>query len=56
MSNGWEKYIYEMENKYSKLKSDYTINNCTIHSAIYGSDGELWAKSKEWPGLSTYEH
>ena len=55
-SNGWDSYIWQIQNKYSAKKETYLNTNCCIHAAIISIDGTVWAQSSEWPALTEYEH
>ena len=55
-SNGWDSYIWQIQNRYSAKTQNYTATNCCIHAAIYGVDGTPWATSSDWAGLTEYDH
>ena len=55
-SNGWESYIWQIQNKWSKKQSAWQTTNCCEHAAIYGIDGTPWCTSAKWPGLNEYDH
>ena len=56
MSNGWDSYIWQIQNKYSIKQQKYTTTNVCEHAAIYGIDGSPWTHSAKWPMLQEYEH
>lgn len=56
MPNGWEPYLEQITNKWSKLKGEFTVTNVCEHAAIYGLDGIPWATTKNWPGFHEYDH
>ena len=55
-SNGWDSYVWQIQNSYSAKKGSYMKMNVCQHAAIIGNDGSPWATTSEWPGLSEYEH
>jgi hypothetical protein len=55
-SNGWDSYIWQIQNKWSAKTNNYTCTNVCEHAAIYGLDGTPWVTSAKWPGLSEYDH
>ena len=55
-TNGWDKYINDIINRWSHKQEKYTVNNSCLHAAIIGLDGTQWAASADWPGLKTYDH
>ena len=56
MSNGWDSYIWQLQNKYSVKQSKYRLTNVCANAAIYGIDGSPWCHDKEWLGLLKYDH
>ena len=54
-SNGWDSYIWQIQNKYNAKTQNYSMTNVCIHAAIYGIDGTPWVTSSDWPGLKEYE-
>ena len=56
VSNGWDSYIWQIQNNYVVKKATYTKMNVCQHAAIIGNDGTPWATTSEWPGLTEYEH
>lgn len=55
-SNGWDSYIWQIQNKWSVKQTKYLTTNVSAHAAIYGIDGTPWATSADWPGLHEYDH
>ena len=55
-TNGWDDFIPNILNKWSKVTGNFSVNQVCAHAAIYGLDGTLWAASKDWPGLHDYVH
>ena len=56
MSNGWDSYIWRIQNTWSDRQTKYTMTNVASHAAIYGIDGSCWVCSADWPGLNEYDH
>ena len=56
MSNGWDSYIWRIQNTWSDRQTKYTMTNVASAAAIYGIDGSCWACSADWPGLNEYDH
>ena len=54
-SNGWDSYIWQMQNAYSAKKGTYLKMNVCKHAAILGIDGTVWACTADWPGLKEYD-
>ena len=46
--SGWDAYVYDLINYWSKVKKDYTKTNCCSAAAIYTHDGSLLASSPSW--------
>lgn len=55
-SNGWDSYIWQIQNKWSVKTGNFTTTNVCEHAAIIGIDGTPWVTSANWPGLHEYEH
>ena len=55
-SNGWDSYIWQIQNKWSTKQNKYLTTNVCAHAAVYGIDGTPWATSAEWPGFHQYDH
>ena len=54
-SNGWDSYIWQVQNSYSVKKGSYIKMNVCQHAAIIGIDGTPWATTSEFPALTEYE-
>ena len=54
-SNGWDSYIWQVQNAYSTKKNQYLKMNVSEHAAIIGNDGSIWACTKDFPELTEYE-
>ena len=54
-SNGWDSYIWQIQNSFSAKKGTYMKMNVCQHAAIIGNDGTPWAQTSEFPALTEYE-
>ena len=54
-SNGWDSYIWQIQNSYAVKKGSYIKMNVCQHAAIIGSDGTPWATTSEFPSLTEYD-
>ena len=54
-SNGWDSYIWQIQNSFSAKKGTYFKMNVCTHAAIIGNDGTPWVTTSEWPALTEYE-
>ena len=54
-SNGWDSYIWQIQNSWSAKKGAYIKMNVCEHAAIIGNDGSPWAQTANFPGLSEYD-
>ena len=55
-SNGWDSYIWQIQNSFSAKKQTYMKMNVCEHAAIIGNDGTPWATTSNWPELTEYEY
>ena len=53
--SGWDSYIYDLINFWSKAKKDYTKKNCCSAAAIFTHQGALLAASPSWAGCKEME-
>ena len=54
-SNGWDSYIWQIQNSYSVKKGSYIKMNVCAHAAIIGNDGTPWATTSDFPQLTEYD-
>ena len=54
-SNGWDSYIWQIQNSYSVKKGSYIKMNVCEHAAIIGNDGTPWATTSDFPVLTEYD-
>ena len=55
--SGWEPYIQNIMNKWTKKDNNFSVSDVCCYAAIIGLDNQqVWAQSKEWPGLKSYDH
>ena len=54
-SNGWDSYIWQIQNSFAVKKGTYIKMNVCQHAAIIGNDGTPWVTTSEWPALTEYE-
>ena len=54
-SNGWDSYIWQIQNNFVVKKGTYTKMNVCQHAAIIGNDGTPWATTSEFTPLTEYD-